>query len=147
MNDWEWYERFIWALTVWREASNQGFDAKAAVALSIKNRVDHPAWWGKDLVEVCTKREQYTSMNTKQDDPNLRRWPKKGDAAFQECLDIVRGIQTGLVRPIFIGADSYYDDSIPAPWWAAQHPERYIGKVGVFHFYNMDQDVEIEQAA
>lgn len=142
MNDWESYERFIWAMTVWREASNQLYDVKAAVAHSIKNRVDHPAWWGKNLVEVCTKREQYTSMNTKSDDPNLRRWPPYGDVAFQECVDIVRGIQTRLILPIFPGADSYYDDSIAAPWWATKRPECYLGKAGAFHFYNMDEDVE-----
>lgn len=147
MTDWEHYERFIWALTVWREASNQPYDAKVGVACSIKNRVEHPAWWGKTMVEVCTKREQYTSMNTKRDDPNLRRWPQVGDAAFLECLDIVRGIQSGMVLPVLPGTDSYYDDSIPMPWWAKAHPERHVGDVGAFHFYDMDQDIERDPAA
>lgn len=139
---WEMYERVLWALTIWREASNQPHEARVAVAHAIKNRVDRPSWWGRNIIEVLTKREQFTSINTATNDPNLRRWPVYGDKVFLECLDIVEGVVMGVYGPVFKGADSYYDDSIPAPYWAKKHPERYLGKSGAFIFYNMDQDIE-----
>ena len=142
MTQWERYQRFVWALTVWREASNQSYDAKASVAFVIKNRADHPRWWGGNIVEVCTKPEQFTSMNSKTNDPNLRRWPDEGDLSFLECMDIVDGAAGGLIIPILSGADHYYDESIPAPWWAKKHPDRLLGKVGAFFFYSLELGTE-----
>ncbi|MBF0260278.1 MAG: cell wall hydrolase [Magnetococcales bacterium] len=138
MSRWERYERFVWALTVWREASNQSFEAKAEVALVIKNRANHPRWWGKNLIDVCTKPEQFTSMNTKTNDPNLRRWPTCGDPSFLDCMDLVDGAADGRLIPILPGADHYFDESIPAPWWAAKHPDKFLGTVGAFHFYSLE---------
>lgn len=147
-------ELFLFALTLYREARNQSYETRLAVAASICNRVTRPAWWGADVISVLTKREQYTSMNTKRDDPNLRVWPTTRDRIFGECLEIAtlaldnrldtHASQT--LGPVLTGADSYFDDSLPEPpWWARQHPDRFVGRVGAFSFYNMDEDVESKE--
>ncbi len=138
---WRMYEVVLLALTVWREARGEAIEGKIAVAYSIKNRVDRPSWWGKDWISVLTKKWQYSSL-TDPNDKQLATWPKADDAVFAECLNVADGVMTGLFNPPLKGADSYYDDSIPPPKWAAQHPECFVGKIGRLNFYNMDRDVE-----
>lgn len=139
---WHDTERFLLMLTVWREASNQHDDAIIGVIHCILNRAARPAWWGQTVLEICTKREQFTSMNTDANDPNLRRWPRRGDTSWERVSELVEGCFAGVYQHPFPGADSYYDASIPAPYWASQHPERCRGRAGAFYFYDMDQDVE-----
>lgn len=143
---WQEYERILLALTIWREASNQRDEARIAVGCSIMNRVERPSWWGRTLLQVLTKAEQYTSINTKTNDPNLRRWPQDGDPAFEACYRIATGILAGVYNNPFPGADSYYDTSIPEPWWAKKQPESYVGASGQFRFFNMDMDIEAPRA-
>lgn len=139
---WRETDAFLLRLTVWREASNQPPEAMAAVCHCILNRVAKPSWWGRTLNDVCTKREQFTSMNTATNDPNLRRWPKSGDASWEQVAEIVFQCQLGVIAHPLPGCDSYYDDSIAPPYWAVEHPERCRGKIGKFSFYDMDKDVE-----
>lgn len=142
---WQMYGRVLLALTIWREARGEPFDGKMAVAHSIKNRVDHPSWWGNDIISVLTKKWQYSSL-TDPNDKQLTTWPKSDDHLFEECLVIADGVLGGLYQTTLTrGADSYYDDSLKGdnmPKWAKEHPERYVGKIGKLNFYNMDCDVE-----
>lgn len=132
------------ALTLWREARNQTIPARVAVAHTIKNRIDHPGWWGNDWVSVITKKWQYSSV-TDPNDPQLTNWPSVNDKEFLECLDIAVDVFTGKSKSPLPGIDSYYDDSLQGdkrPKWAKEHPERFKGKIGRLNFYNMDCDVE-----
>ncbi len=141
---WQAWSYSLLALTLWREARGESTNAKVAVACSIKNRVDRPSWWGKSLIEVLTKKWQYSSM-TDPKDRQLTTWPQPQDASFEECLSIAWGVMEGVYNSPVPGADSYYDDSLQGdarPKWAKEHPERFVGKVGRLNFYNMDQDVE-----
>lgn len=136
---WRWYEVSLLALTIWREARGESFEAKVAVAHSIKNRVDRPSWWGNDWISVLTKKWQYSSL-TDPHDRQLTTWPKSDDAVFVECLNIADGVMCGYFNSPVRGADSYYDKSIAPPPWAT--PETFVGTVGRLHFYNVDRDVE-----
>lgn len=143
---WQMYGRVLLALTLWREARGEPFSGKIAVAQSIKNRVDHPSWWGNDLISVLIKKWQYSSLTDPQD-RQLTTWPKADDHLFEECLTIADGVMNErFTSPLTRGADSYYDDSIPPPKWAAEHPERFVGKIGRLNFYNLDCDMEEPRA-
>jgi spore germination cell wall hydrolase CwlJ-like protein len=136
---WRMWEISLLALTLWREARGESFEAKVAVAHSIKNRVDRPTWWGQDWVSVLTKKWQYSSL-TDPKDRQLTTWPKSDDASFVECLNVAEGVRGGYFNSPLKGADSYYDDSIAPPSWAT--PETFVGTIGRLHFHNLDRDLE-----
>ena len=138
------YEVVMLAIVLWREARGEQLDGKIAVASSIMNRVAKPSWWGKNLIDVLTKKWQYSSL-TDPKDKQLTTWPSVDDKSFIDCLLIAEGMLEGVLKPTLRGADSYYDDSLQGdarPKWAKDHPMRFVAKVGRLNFYNMDQDVE-----
>src|SRR5690242_10046570 len=89
---------FYLAFVLWREARGEIHDGKVALVYSIMNRVEHPNWWGKDVVSVCIAPWQYSSM-TDPKDPNLTKYPGM-DAAWAECIQI---------------ASDVYDKKVPNP--------------------------------
>lgn len=102
------------SLVVWREAQNQQFVGMFAVAYSIKNRVDHPGWWGHDWKTVILKPWQYTSMHPS--DPNATKWPADKDFSF--CTAGIASAEAyhGTHPDTTNGATHYYDTSIPFPY-------------------------------
>lgn len=58
----------IMALTVFGESRGEIADGKKAVAWVIRNRADHPRWWGHCLREVCLMPYQFSCWLP--DDPN-----------------------------------------------------------------------------
>lgn len=138
------WELCLLALMIWREARGESHECKIAVAHTVKNRIDHPGWWGKTYAEVIGKKWQYSSL-TDPNDKQLTTWPKADDAAFEECLQISQLVVNGTYNSPLKGIDSYYDDSLQGdlkPKWAKEHPERFVGKIGRLNFYNMDCDIE-----
>lgn len=132
------YEQIMLALLLWREARGETYQAKVAVAFSVLNRVQHPKWWGTTLGAVIAKKWQYSSMAAP-GDPNLIQYPLPQDVSFHDCLTVVDGVLTGKgVKNLVLGADSYYDTSIPPPKWAT--PETFVKQVGAFRFHNLDGD-------
>lgn len=146
-NEQDWWQRWEFsflALTLWREARGESFETKVAVVHSIMNRVDNPGWWGNTITGVLKKKWQYSSL-TDPKDPQLTLYPGTDDESFEECLKAVAGVQEGLFKNPFTGADSYYDDSLQGdrrPKWAKEHPECYVGKSGRLNFYNLEADME-----
>jgi len=136
---WSVWELAVLALVVWREARGEGELGMRAVACSIRNRVRCPAWWGRDYAEVVTKKWQYSAM-TAPGDSQLVKFPAGNDREFAQALMIAHAILTGSVDNPVLGADSYYDDSIPAPKWATA--ETFVRKVGRLNFHNLDRDYE-----
>ncbi len=128
------------ALTAWKEASGEPRAARRGVICSILNRVDRPTWWGANVLDVCTKRWQYSAL-TAPGDPNLTRWPRQAEVVWQECLqDAFAAINGTLENPV-PGADSYHDvscTSIPR-----DHDDaHFVAQLGKIRFYDLDHDVE-----
>lgn len=128
------YEISLLALITWREARSEPFEAKFQVAWTVRNRVEHPKWWGKTFSEVILKRAQYSSMW----DQQSKLYPLVTDIKFIECLNIAYMVYQRIApwKPMFPSADSYYDNSIPPPIWATE--DKKVGSIGVFNFYNID---------
>ena len=126
-------------IMIWREARGESFDAKLQVAWTVRNRVEHPKWWGKTFSEVITKRLQYSSM-TYAKDPQLTLYPIVNGQSVSECLNAAYMAYQRISSkmPMYPNADSYFDDSIPPPNWATQ--DKFCGKIGRLNFYNVDGD-------
>lgn len=61
----------VMALTVWAEARGEPLVGRRAVAWVIRNRADHPGWWGRDITDVCLKPKQFSCWN--HGDPQYKR--------------------------------------------------------------------------
>lgn len=122
------------ALAVWREARSQSYLCKIAVAYSIMARVEKPSWWGKNILEVLFKKWQYSSL-TDPKDVQLITWPLPGNA-WDECLLVAKNVIDKVDPNPVPGADSYYDVSIPAPYWAKE--ELFVRQINKIKFYNTD---------
>lgn len=130
------YAKILWALCVWREARNQTHAAKVAVARSILNRVNHPSWWGVDLVSVILKPWQYSSFN--KNDPNAVKLPQETDTSWVDSLQAVEDVLGGGTDPTG-GATSYFDKSLDSnpPKWATDGSMTHTADIGDFHFYRV----------
>lgn len=130
---------FMLAFVTWREARGERPDVRAGVAFSILNRVKRPSWWGNDVLSVCTKKWQYSSL-TDPKDRQLTTWPLSIDPSWQSCLKTAREVLDGKISNPVLGADSYFDISIPAPKWAVD--ETFVKQLGRVRFHNVDHDTE-----
>ena len=111
----EGWAHYAMALTVWREAGNQGYLAQAGVAHSILNRERAQSWYGRTVPDIIGWPQQYSSM-TDAGDPNLIRWPRSSDPSWLLTLQVVSDVLSGLEDPTF-GATHFYSDNIPPPSW------------------------------
>jgi len=125
------------ALVAWREARGESDEAIAAVCHAVMNRVHHTDWWGRDVMSVVSKKWQFSSM-TDPNDRQLTTWPQSDMASWRRCLRLAHQVYTGALENPVPGADSYYDDSIPAPYWA--DPAKMVAQIGPFRFYDLDGD-------
>jgi spore germination cell wall hydrolase CwlJ-like protein len=132
-------EEFILALCIYRESAGEPDEGKLAVGCTVRNRVQHPKWWGNDYYSVITARWQYSSI-TAPGDPTLIKYPKWVDPTFQKCITVARLVIDGTAEHPFPGADSYYSDVIAAPKWATM--DKFVGQIGHHIFFNCDGDFE-----
>lgn len=119
MNPQQAYEVSLLALCIWRESRGQTILAKLGVAWSIRNRVNHPGWWGTDWASVITKRWQFSSM-TAPGDVNLVAWPLPVDTSWHASLDAAQQAYSGTGTDPTNGATHYFDQSLDSnpPNWA-----------------------------
>lgn len=76
------YSRILLALEVWREMRSVPLAWDGVIWVNF-NRVSHPRWWGRNLVDVITHKWQFSSMSAP-GDPNLVQWPSDDDPAFDK---------------------------------------------------------------
>lgn len=79
-------------LCAWKEARGEGVDGIRAVMHVIVNRVGAPGF-AHTLHDVIYGKNQFTSMSVPSD-PEFNLKPADGDAIFQECAALARGIET-----------------------------------------------------
>ena len=127
------YAKILLALCLWREARNQSDDAIRAVAWSIRNRVSHPTWWGKNWIDVITHPFQYSSFN--KNDPNSYKFPSSLDLKMPICISIAEEVYSALEGDPTNGAVSYYDRSLDnnPPEWAKT--AIHTCDIGAFRFF------------
>jgi spore germination cell wall hydrolase CwlJ-like protein len=81
-------DKFMLALTMWREARHEGHDGMRAVGHVISNRASE---WNKSIAEICTQPMQFSSI-TYPGDLQLTVWPKMHDREFEDAMQITEGL-------------------------------------------------------
>lgn len=136
-------EDFLYAwLVVYREARGEPMSAQAAVVHVLVSRAARPSWWGKSIASCAVKKFQFSSLTDPRDPQLATAWPTLETKDGLATARVADGVLRGTVANPFPGADSYYDDSIPAPAWTKG--ARFCGKLGRLKFYDVDQDHEIK---
>jgi hypothetical protein len=101
---WKLDERQILALAIYGEARGEPAEGKIAVGSVILERVDHRAWDGKTVHEVCLKKYQLSCFNP--GDPNrgkllnlAEHWDESmvTDPALNDCYTIASGLLDGTI--------------------------------------------------
>ncbi len=121
--------RFMVALCVYREASNQPYNGKVLVAQVIRNRVEDKRW-PDTYTGVITQKLQFSSFNL--GDPNNSRWPKENDQAWLDCLQAVDEVLSES-EPITLA--NHYHTKAVKPSWA--NPLKVTEVEGDHIFYNL----------
>jgi hypothetical protein len=125
------YDTFLMVLTLHREARNQTDAAKRGVLWVIRNRVENPCWWGRDVYSVLTKPYQFTSMSVVKD-PNLVKYPPPSEVGLLSAI-VFEVWDSSSIDPTG-GATHYHDKSIAKPLgWGASILE--TCRIGAFTFY------------
>jgi len=88
-------------------------------------------------MSVVTKKWQYSSM-TDPHDQQLTTWPSDNDPWWAACIVAAKNVLCGYAPNPVLGADSYYDVSIPPPAWAEQ--SKFVAQIGRIRFYDLDGD-------
>ncbi len=108
----------VLARTIWGEARGEGTRGMQAVANVVMNRVAKQTWYGKTVVEVCTKKGQFTAW--KKGDPNYEpaHAVTTNNPAFAQALQIAARAVAGTLPDITGGADHYFNPDVVLPSWA-----------------------------
>jgi N-acetylmuramoyl-L-alanine amidase len=121
------YDKFMGALTLWREGRGEPYIGRQAIWCVLKNRLKSGSW-GNTIFKVVTARWQFSCYN--QSDPNSTIWPSPEDPRWHECLDIVTDDNSSDITE---GAMFYFNPTIVRPQWA-DHMTM-TAKLGNHQFY------------
>jgi cell wall hydrolase len=123
----------------WAEGRGEALQAVVGILWSIKNRVQHPHWWGNTLSSVILKKWQYSSFNG--NDPNRAEMmdPLKYDTEAtwaKICLSYEEVFVQGVPDPTG-GATHYHDKTMleHKPAWATAPGTKFLCRIGDIYFY------------
>lgn len=106
----------------------------------IRNRVEHPGWYGKTYCEVILHKSQFSSFNMPDHaghvDANELTFPiPTTDPAYGSCLLAAKQVYENTAADPTGGAVSYFDDSMlenPPNWITDFVSTVKIGKLNFF---------------
>lgn len=115
------------ARTLYGEARGESMLGKIAVAWVIKNRADHPGWWGTGITGVCKAPYQFSCWL--EGDPNRMKLlnVRVTDDAFRECLMVTAAVLSDNFPDPTGSATHYHTDGISPKWAAGKTPNVKIG--------------------
>lgn len=136
--------------TLLGECAKEPVEGQIAVASVIRNRVDHPRWWGRGWKGVCLKDAQFSCWWEKNDNTQrvydlaaalMARTDATGQRSVVGQLHwVASGVMDGLLLDNTDGADHYLArwlyESPDCPWWARRNP--LTAKVGNHVFLRLE---------
>lgn len=138
------------ARTAFMEAASDGNDGIHAVINVIFNRAKSPGWWGRTPTEValCHDSRGVYQFSCWNDGSPTLAWGvpvEATDKNFGNAIIMSNLALRGALTDITNGADSYYREGTPEPFWARDRTP--CAKVGAHLFYRVgltgNADVEI----
>jgi len=137
----------LFAMLLFGEARGEPFSGKCAVGSVVRNRVEHPRWWGHDLKGVILRHSitssgriiyQFSCFNP--DDPNRGKllWPlqHEDNTVWDECYEVAIGILDNDLPDNTAHSDHYFDSSFTPAKLA--RPECLTKKLGRLAFYRLE---------
>lgn len=130
----QYYDEFLWALCVWREARGEALHtARLAVAHVIHNRaLDAKKRWPISPAGVVLQLRQFSSFNAS--DPNSTLFPSRDSTPWLDCCDAVAGVLAGGLDPSR-GANHYHSKMPTPPAWADL--TKMTAEIGSFRFFKL----------
>lgn len=135
-------DQMILARAIFGEARDELYPdiARIAVGWSIRNRIEESNSTDS-YYNVITRSEQFSAFNLDDDNRPYVENPfwrenKSDKIAWDNCFVIAGKIINGELEDPTKGANHYYDDSIPTPYWA-------IAKTEVMVIENLDGTAKI----
>ena len=130
----QYYEDFLLALCLWREARGESFEAKLAVRHVIMNRAADPRW-PDDYAGVILQPKQFSSFSA--GDPNAVKFPALGDPSWIQCCHVA---MVASIEDPTKGATFYHSgprEKLPERCQRDFPPEKLTAKIGAFSFYRV----------
>lgn len=120
---------------VYGESRGQPLEGMAAVAWVVRNRVEHPKWWGKDWKSVILRHDkkdpptfQFSCFNSS--DANLKKIIKgirlgklMSDQTWKTCRLIAFGVMYGWLPDYSKGSNHYCHVDLNPYWIKDQTPK------------------------
>ena len=136
----------LMGLTIDGEAEGEIIEGKVAVGTVILCRVEHRAWDGKNIREVCLLPKQFSCFNPgAATRPRLERYADDFPAAvaahkaLADCHAVAQGLLTGVIRKDMDLWDAKCCQYLTTEakkhcqWWKKM---RFVKKVGGHEFYS-----------
>jgi len=126
----------VLARTIYGEARGESWQGKQAVANVVMNRVKSRRF-PNTIERVCLQPYQFSCWN--ENDPNskiIANLQPGQNSRFNQCIEIARSAEQGLLTDVTGGADHYYASSIAQPSWVRKSPNaRMTTQIGAHKFY------------
>jgi N-acetylmuramoyl-L-alanine amidase len=113
--------------TLFGECRGEPDEGRVAVMWVIRNRAEHPGWWGKSVAGVCLAKSQFSCWNM--NDPNrekLKAVPAY-DPVYTALQSVVERVLNGEVPDPTGGASHYEVIGTGAAWAKDRKPDAVIG--------------------
>ncbi|MBI5621016.1 cell wall hydrolase [Candidatus Gottesmanbacteria bacterium] len=132
-------ETMLLARTIYGEVGGESYEAKIAVAWSIRNRVeDAQKRWGGNYHEVILRQNQYDALWDKRTYDKVRNPPtvnKQEQEAWKASNTAAVQVVSGRTPDPTRGANHFYASPIAAPSWADE--KKFTVQIGSTMFYKL----------
>lgn len=142
-------DRIALVATLLGECANEPIEGQVAVACVIRNRVEHPRWWGRGWKGVCLARMQFscwweTTANTARvyalAEAMLTRQAETGPRSVVGQLEWVA---TGAMNDLFLDNTHQSDHYLTSSMWRSHPPNWASGRSpkvvkGAHAFFNLE---------
>lgn len=108
----ELFEIFLLALTIFFEASGEGYKAQIAHAWVVKNRVEH-SLFPDNYYDVIFQNKQFSCYNADEIVKHIKRFEYK---TFKKCFNIAHNVYHDRLKDITDGAMWYARKDIRRVW-------------------------------
>jgi len=135
-----WSELDLLTATILGEAEGEPWGGKAGVAITIKTRVDHPRWWGRNWREVILRAThdgiaQFECWTKPHRIERMELGRERGcdDKIWEQCRQIAIFCYLGKIQDR-LGCPTHYCRIDAKPAW--KEKLKFLGQIGHHLFYS-----------
>ena len=131
------------AMLIWGEGRGTIMECKLAIGCVVRNRVNHPSWWGVGWYDVILKPWQFSCFNPSDPNRHKLKEPLKYDKfeVWEECCIAAFMVYEDLVEDYSNGATHYYSGTTTPSWAMNKTPVKIIKNhhppYDTVYFYNL----------